>query len=200
MHGKEVLKRSPGLRFLQHGKNKDGCWGYDEFKQQIEDAFDVFDVFEPDMQVVVEIDHSSGHTRQREDGLHVGNMNVNKWSTEFTEGAEVYDMKLKVGDTQTSTFAASSPPPFYEWDAPRKDVKVARKAKRKSKAGAGVGAGDEGAADGAGIKPRDKIKEGYEGKAKGSKQYLWERGWWKEGMNAQWEWLTRRTSRKSCRH
>ncbi|CAM9660150.1 unnamed protein product [Ectocarpus sp. 12 AP-2014] len=211
--GKEVLTRSPGLRFLQYGKNKDGYWGYDEFKEQIEDVLDVLDVVEPDMQVVVEIDHSSGHTRQREDGLHVGNMNVKyggkqkvlrdtvmtegclgpeeakmylsngKWSTEFTEGAEVYDMKLKVGDTQTSTFAAGSPPPFYEWDAPRKDVKVARKAKRKSKAGAGVGAGDV-AADGAGTKPRDKIKEGYEGKAKGSKQYLWERGWWKEGMNA----------------
>ncbi|CAB1104406.1 unnamed protein product [Ectocarpus sp. CCAP 1310/34] len=224
--GKEVLTRSPGLRFLQYGKNKDGYWGYDEFKEQIEDVLDVLDVFEPDMQVVVEIDHSSGHTRQREDGLHVGNMNVKyggkqkvlrdtvmtegclgpeeakmylsngKWSTEFTEGAEVYDMKLKVGDTQTSTFAAGSPPPFYEWDAPRKDVKVARKAKRKSKAGAGVGAGDV-AADGAGTKPRDKIKEGYEGKAKGSKQYLWEWGWWKDGM---WGSLTRKTSRKSCRH
>ncbi|CAN0096509.1 unnamed protein product, partial [Ectocarpus sp. 13 AM-2016] len=74
--GKEVLTRSPGLRFLQYGKNKDGYWGYDEFKEQIEDVLDVLDVFEPDMQVVVEIDHSSGHTRQREDGLHVGNMNV----------------------------------------------------------------------------------------------------------------------------
>ncbi|CAN0453430.1 unnamed protein product, partial [Pylaiella littoralis] len=74
--GKEVLTRSSGLRFLQYGKNKDGYWGYDEFKEQIEDVLDVFDVFEPDMQVVVEIDHSSGHTRQREDGLHVGNMNV----------------------------------------------------------------------------------------------------------------------------
>ncbi|CAN0197693.1 unnamed protein product, partial [Ectocarpus sp. 4 AP-2014] len=74
--GKEVLTRSPGLRFLQYGKNKDGYWGYDEFKEQIEDVLDVLDVFEPNMQVVVEIDHSSGHTRQREDGLHVGNMNV----------------------------------------------------------------------------------------------------------------------------
>ncbi|CAB1102065.1 unnamed protein product [Ectocarpus sp. CCAP 1310/34] len=128
--------------------------------------------------------------RKREDGWHMGNMNVNyggkqkvlrdtvmtegclgpeeakmylsngKWSTEFTEGAEVYDMKLKVGDTQTSTFAAGSPSPFFEWDAPRKDVTVARKAKRTSKAGVGVGAGDEGAADEAGTKPRDKIKEG----------------------------------------
>ncbi|CAB1114308.1 unnamed protein product [Ectocarpus sp. CCAP 1310/34] len=43
--GKEDLTRSPDLRFLQHGKNKDGYWGYDEFKEQIEDVLDVLDVF-----------------------------------------------------------------------------------------------------------------------------------------------------------
>ncbi|CAB1097803.1 unnamed protein product [Ectocarpus sp. CCAP 1310/34] len=166
--GKEDLTPSPGLRFLQYGKNKDGYWGYNELKEQIEDVLDVLDVFEPDMQVVVEIDHSSGHTRWIACGEHERQgclgpeeakmyLSNGKLSTEFIEGAEVYDMKLKVGDTQTSTFAAGSPPPFYEWDAPRKDVKVARKAKRKSKAGAEVGAGNEGAADGAGTKPRDEI-------------------------------------------
>ncbi|CAM9678015.1 unnamed protein product, partial [Hapterophycus canaliculatus] len=31
---------------------------------------------------------------------------------------------------------------------------------------------------------KEKVKEGCEGKPKGEKQYLWERGWWKDGMSA----------------
>ena len=31
---------------------------------------------DPTTQVVCEVDHSSGHAKQREDGLHMTNMNV----------------------------------------------------------------------------------------------------------------------------
>ncbi|CAN0430198.1 unnamed protein product, partial [Pylaiella littoralis] len=185
---KPALKRSPGVRYLEYGKNKDGYWGYDKFKEQIEDVLDAAECLEPDLQLTVEIDHSSGHTKQREDGLHVSNMNVKyggkqkvlrdtvvtedwlgpgeakmyfadgKWSTKYSEGAEVVDLKLKAGNTQSSTFAEGAPPPFYDWDAPRTDVKVTEGTK-------------------------EKVKEGFEGKPKGEKQYLWERGWWKEGMS-----------------
>ncbi|CAM9599800.1 unnamed protein product, partial [Pylaiella littoralis] len=215
--GKKKLTRSPGKRFLDYGKNKDGYWNFEMFKEQVVDVLDVYEFLEPDMQVVVEVDHSAGHAKQREDGLHVSNMNVKyggkqkvlrdtvmvegclgpgeakmyfangKWSTQFSEGAVCIDQKLKMGETQTSTFAVGAPPPFYDWEAPRKDTKVT--SKRTSKAGAG---GDQsgspdgdsaGAAARASSKQKDKIKEGYEGKPKGEKQYLWERGWWATGMS-----------------
>ncbi|CAM9847356.1 unnamed protein product, partial [Pylaiella littoralis] len=75
-NGKKTLTRSPGLRFLEYGKGKDGYWGYDQFEEQVEDVMDVLEHIDPDMQIVFEVDHSSGHGKQREDGLHVSNMNV----------------------------------------------------------------------------------------------------------------------------
>ncbi|CAN0216615.1 unnamed protein product, partial [Ascophyllum nodosum] len=126
-NGKAPLKRSPGLRFLVVGKNKDGFWGYDQFKEQIEDVLDVLEHLDDGMQMVIEGDHSSGHAKQREDGLHVSDMNVKyggkqkklrdtvmtkecfgpeeakmyfangKWSTNSSEGAVVIDLKLMVG-------------------------------------------------------------------------------------------------------
>ena len=149
--------------------NKDGFWGYEQFKEQIEDVLDVLEHLDDGMQMVIEVDHSSGHAKQREDGLHVSNMNVKyggkqkklrdtvmtkeclgpeeakmyfangKWSTNSSEGAVVIDLKLKVGEKQTSTFAAGAPPPFYDWEAPRKDTKVAPKATGKNKSGYGHG-------------------------------------------------------------
>lgn len=168
----------------------------------------VLEILDPDKQVVVEVDRSSGHAYQREDGLHVSNMSVKyggkqkklrdtvmteeglgpeeakmyfanqKWSTSTSEGALEIDLKLKVGDTQTSTFATGTPPPFYDWAAQqKKDTKVAPKARRKNRAdnrgGAGIEQGGESAAlGGAAPAPKEKIKEGYEGRAKGEKQCL----------------------------
>ena len=40
------------------------------------DVMNCFDVLYPDLQLMVEVDHSAGHAKFREDGLHVGNMNV----------------------------------------------------------------------------------------------------------------------------
>ncbi|CAN0317357.1 unnamed protein product, partial [Hapterophycus canaliculatus] len=76
MQGKKALSRSPGLRFLVYGGQKDGCWGFDQFREQVEDMMDAHEVIEPHMQLVIEVDHSSGHAKQREDGLNVANMNV----------------------------------------------------------------------------------------------------------------------------
>ncbi|CAM9799266.1 unnamed protein product, partial [Scytosiphon promiscuus] len=74
--GKKALLESPGLRFLECGRNKSGYWGFDQFKEQTEDMMDAHEYLDPDMQLVIEVDHSSGHAKQREDGLHVGNMNA----------------------------------------------------------------------------------------------------------------------------
>ena len=40
------------------------------------DVMDCFDVIYPDKQLMIEVDHSAGHTKFREDGLHVGSMNT----------------------------------------------------------------------------------------------------------------------------
>ena len=74
--GRPALETSPGMRFLNPGKNRDGYWTFKEFEEQTVDVMDCFDVLYPDLQLMVEVDHSVGHAKSREDGLHVGNMNV----------------------------------------------------------------------------------------------------------------------------
>lgn len=69
-------------------------------------------------------------------------------------GAEV-DCKLKPGDTQHFYFKPDDPPPWYKPGAPKYDR-----------------IGSEGKV----------LEQGYVDKPKGKKQVLWERGWWKEGM------------------
>lgn len=78
VHGHPALKDTPGTRFLEYGKNKDGYWNYDMFAEQCIDIMDCFEVLYPAWQLVMEVDHSSGHAKYREDGLHVDNLNV-KW-------------------------------------------------------------------------------------------------------------------------
>lgn len=49
--------RTPGQ------KSKGGFWGDPESEAQVEDMLDVHELLEPDLQVVCEVDHSSGHAR-----------------------------------------------------------------------------------------------------------------------------------------
>lgn len=189
VNGRPALKDTPGTRFLEYGKNKDGYWNYDMFAEQCVDVMDCFEVLYPGWQLVMEVDHSSGHAKYREDGLHVGNMNV-KWGG--VKGGEMrdtkvtaaclgpnpatvvwigkrYDCKLKPGDVQHATFQAGDPPPFYDLDAEPKSKKRGRKVK-----GPSVGKGKN-----------TWVSEptiGYEGKPKGIRQMLWERGLWEGGM------------------
>ncbi|CAM9308723.1 unnamed protein product, partial [Sphacelaria rigidula] len=74
--GRPELTCSPGLRFMEHGKIRDGYWGFKEFEQQVVDYMDVFEVMYPEKQLMLEVDHPTGHAKYREDGLHVGHMNV----------------------------------------------------------------------------------------------------------------------------
>jgi len=61
-------------------------------------------------------------------------------------------------ETATASSPSSPPPPFYNIDAPRNDTWVTDK------------------------HGKQKLKPGFEGKAKGTKQIVWESGWWREGM------------------
>lgn len=190
--GREPLKDTPGIRCLDYGKHKEGYWNYDMFAEQCVDIMDCFEVLYPDWQLVMEVDHSSGHAKYREDGLHVANMNV-KWggtkggkmrnttvsaeclgpndATIEWEGRTV-DCKVKVGDIQSFIFQVGDPPPFYDLDAPAKSAKKGRKVR--------VCTGGKGR--GKRYKELDEPIVGYEGKPKGVRQVLWERGLWQEGM------------------
>ncbi|CAM9157910.1 unnamed protein product, partial [Hapterophycus canaliculatus] len=78
VQGRKALQETPGIRNLDYGKQKDGYWNYDTFAEQCVDIMDCFEVLCPDWQLVMKVDHSSGHAKYREDGLHVGNTNL-KW-------------------------------------------------------------------------------------------------------------------------
>ena len=71
------LDASPGARFLQYGKNREGYWGYNEIARQVADVIDVYETIYPEHQVVIEVDWSSGHAKAQDDGLAVVRMNVN---------------------------------------------------------------------------------------------------------------------------
>jgi hypothetical protein len=58
--GRPHLKESPGIHFLEYGKNKDGYWNWDLFSSQLIDFIDCFDALYPQHQLMMEIDWSAG--------------------------------------------------------------------------------------------------------------------------------------------
>ena len=70
------LDISPGGRYLEYGKNRDGYWGYEDIAKQVNDVIDMYETLRPDRQVVVEVDWSSGHSKTQEDGLSVRKLNI----------------------------------------------------------------------------------------------------------------------------
>ena len=90
--------RSPGIRFLKYGQNKEGYWDYDRMALQMEDVLDCVGVVygassaavadakaraPPEAEVdwsrgfatLQEMDWSSGHGRKKPDGLDAAKMN-----------------------------------------------------------------------------------------------------------------------------
>ena len=132
--GHTCLNNTPGLRFLAYGKVRGGWRDGDMFCQQVEDMIDWFAVLYPNGQLILEVDHSSGHGKKRENGLHAVSLNV-KWGGERGQKmrdtvvsadslgpmqasimwqGQLYDCKLQAGDTQHSCFQPGSLPPFYD--------------------------------------------------------------------------------------
>jgi hypothetical protein len=66
---KKDLEASPFVRYLEYGKGKDGYWSYNHMVLQLEDCTDVFKVLYPEFDIVFELDHSSGHDKEKADGL-----------------------------------------------------------------------------------------------------------------------------------
>ena len=56
------LASSPGLQFLQYGKNKDGYWDAEMFGKQIDRILDCFDCLHSDWQLCLEVHLHSSNT------------------------------------------------------------------------------------------------------------------------------------------
>jgi hypothetical protein len=73
----EQMYLSPGVLIFQVGKNRDGYFDSDRFLVQVEDFVDCFEHKFPGHVLLLEVDWSSGHGKNKPDGLNVNNMNVN---------------------------------------------------------------------------------------------------------------------------
>ncbi len=67
--------KSPFLHLFEYGENRDGYWNYSNMVIQFDDAVDVLQVMHPTFEFVFLFDHSSGHAKQRPDGLNHHRMN-----------------------------------------------------------------------------------------------------------------------------
>jgi len=157
---KPKLEASPGVRFLEYGKNKDGYWTAADMAKQLEDMIDYYECLYPGWQLIFEFDWSSGHKAHREGCLAAYKMNVSfggKQSipdaSRLTEGCVGPQEKRKIQVDEMQHFffrtgeengtGVDDPPPWYA--------------------------------------PNVSASE-YLGQAKGLKQVLWERGLWVDGM------------------
>ena len=144
---------SPGLIFFQYGKSKEGYWDGLKFQEQCIDFINVLEVLYPNVQVLLEVDHSSGHLKEQSDGLMVNAMGL-KWGGKTTPKRDsimevgclgenvpvVGNKQLTLGMLQKMIFEEGDPPPFQDptalaFDRPmtviEKGKEVARSAKKK---------------------------------------------------------------------
>ena len=150
---------APQVRFLSYGVKKDGYWTYEHFAEQTSDMLDMYEYLYPDAQVAVEVDWSSGHAKHRADALNVNAMRVNMGgdqpvphASQVMAGCLGEGARLQVGELQY----------FYFRSAEER----------------GDGKPDPPPFYHLATLPPER----YVGQAKGKKQILWERGFWKDGM------------------
>ena len=85
--------------------NQDGYWNSNDMKVQLEDCVDILAYLFPQFDFVFLFNQSSGHTKLRSDGLHIGSMNVSydgattlMYDTIVKE-LRPYQAALNIGDT-----------------------------------------------------------------------------------------------------
>ena len=64
------------VQYLKYGVNRDGYWTNDHFSKQVEEVLDILNWIHPDLQVILEVDHSSGHLKIEDDGLSINGMDL----------------------------------------------------------------------------------------------------------------------------
>ena len=71
LNGRPPLIGSPAVRFLSYGKNKDGYWTYEHFASQVVDILDMYEALYPGVQILIEVDWSSGLVLCQRHGGHL---------------------------------------------------------------------------------------------------------------------------------
>jgi hypothetical protein len=130
-----TFDKSPFLVFFEYGENKEGYWAYNNMVLQFEDAVDVLKVMHPSFDFVFLFDHSSGHSKQRPDGLNQFRMNrsfggkaVPKMrSTKILQEEGFlgpFDRSVEPGDIQSLVFSPMDVGPFWMSDVERNESKI----------------------------------------------------------------------------
>jgi hypothetical protein len=185
------VMQSDSLTF--EAKVKEGWWDYEKFAEHVHDMIDLFNWRYAHCQLLLEVDHSSGHLRKKENGLSVAGMNlgwggkqvaVRDTSVPADSLGDKPGLSLIAGQIQRSTFAAEGPPPFYDREAPKDDTTFGQLT-------AAVRGSWANSADGKKWAKANTDKEppadhvcfpGYVGKPKGVYQLLYERGLYHKDM------------------
>ena len=115
--------KSPFLVYFDYGENREGYWNYNHMVLQFEDTVDVLKVMYPNYKFVYLFDHSSGHSKQRPDGLNASRMNkgfggkhipMRSTVIEEEEGfLGPFQRQLQVGNTQHLVFQSTDIGPFW---------------------------------------------------------------------------------------
>ena len=163
--GEAPLTRSPGVRTLEYGKDRDGYWTMQDMLTQLTE-FNVCAsiVYQDKFQIVHNFDWSSGHSAMPPKALHALSMNMGFGGKQpemrntkiLREDGFLgpHPRTLTVGQVQSLVFRPRDAPPWYAPTTPEQDK-------------------EETQPDGT-----KKTIPGYMGKPKGLKQVLWERGLW----------------------
>jgi hypothetical protein len=124
--------KSPFLLLFEYGENREGYWSYINMVIQFEDAVDVIRVMHPTYDFIFLFDHSSGHAKQRPDGLNQHRMNrgyggkaTPRMRSTLIEKEEGYlgrfPRTLEPGNVQSLVFSDSDVGPFWMSDAQREE-------------------------------------------------------------------------------
>ena len=115
--------KSPFLTYFDYGENKEGYWDYNHMVLQFEDVVDCLKVMHPLYRFVFLFDHSSGHAKQRPDGLNASRMNksfggkcpaMHPTVIEREAGfLGPYTCTLEPGQTQRLMFTETDVGPFW---------------------------------------------------------------------------------------
>jgi hypothetical protein len=123
---KKDLASSPFVRYLEYGKGKDGYWSYNHMVLQLEDCTDTFKVLHPSFDIVYELDHSSGHDKEKADGLTTtpsmlgwehGGKQRSMRSSELgikNTGTVRHERCIKLGEVQHMSFRIDDLPPVLK--------------------------------------------------------------------------------------
>jgi hypothetical protein len=120
---KKPLTWSPFVRTFEYGADSGGYWNDNHMVLQLEDCVDVLKHLNPEYDYLFLFDHSSGHDKQREDGLNVKNMTKSFGGTQRKMRNTLikrekgylcpYQRKLNPGDTQSMVFQDTDDGPFW---------------------------------------------------------------------------------------